>query len=217
MKWIAANTSVMWHYLQVHVALSLPALLLAVAVCLPLGWWAARHPRWGRLVTEFTGLWYAIPALPLLVAIPLLFRVRLRDPLTLVIMLTIYAIALLLRSTADAFGSVEPAQLEAARATGHGRLATFLRVELPLALPVALAGVRVAAMSTIGLTTIGALVGIPSLGSLFTDGFQRGIAGELWAGVILTLVLAGAVDLALIWLGRRLAPWRRATTGRAGA
>jgi osmoprotectant transport system permease protein len=86
----------------------------------------------------------------------------------------------------------------------------FWRVDLPLALPVILAGVRVVTVSTISLATIGALVGIAGLGSLLTDGFQRGITSEVVVGILVTAILALALDGLLLLTGRILAPWRRA-------
>jgi osmoprotectant transport system permease protein len=83
----------------------------------------------------------------------------------------------------------------------------FWRVDLPLAVPVLLAGVRVVAVSTVSLVTIGALIGVPSLGTLLTDGFQRGIPAEVATGVIATMLLALFFDAVLVTAGRILTPW----------
>lgn len=207
MTWVAANLTQIGQLLALHLAISAAAIVLSVLIAVPLGRAAHASGRGRGALLAGTGLLYAIPSLPLLIVIPLVSGLPLRSPVTLVVALTIYGIALLARSAADAFGAISDDVLDAAVATGHGRLARFWMVELPLAVPVLIAGIRVVAMSTIGLTTIGALIGIPSLGSLFTDGFQRGIVGEVVAGVVCTVALALLVDALLIRLGRALQPW----------
>ena len=90
------------------------------------------------------------------------------------------------------------------------------RVDLPLATPVILAGLRVATVSTVGLVTIGALIGVPSLGTLLTDGFQRGIVAEVATGVAMTVALALVLDALLILAGRALTPWTRSSSPARG-
>jgi osmoprotectant transport system permease protein len=131
-----------------------------------------------------------------------------------VVVLTVYGVALMARSTADGLASVDPDVRESAAAVGFSARARFWRVELPLAGPVLLAGLRVVAVSTISLTTVGAVLGIDSLGILFTDGFQRNIPEEIAAGIVFTIAMALVVDLILVLLGRALMPWTRATTAR---
>jgi osmoprotectant transport system permease protein len=106
--------------------------------------------------------------------------------------------------------------MAAAAAMGYSRWGRFWAVELPIAVPVLVAGLRVVAVSTVSLATIGSLTGISSLGTLFTDGFQRGIPAEVITGLVLTVVMAVALDLLLAGLGRILAPWNRfsVATGR---
>jgi osmoprotectant transport system permease protein len=134
------------------------------------------------------------------------------------VVLTVYGVALLVRSVADAFAAIDQSARQAAVAIGHSPRAVFWQVELPLAVPVILSGVRVVLVSTIGLVTIGALVGIPSLGSLFTDGFQRGIAEEVLTGMVLTVILAMLLDTAVVISGQMLTPWTRASRpGRESA
>jgi osmoprotectant transport system permease protein len=168
----------------------------------PLGRLANASGRARGSLLAATGILYAIPSLPLLILIPALFGLPLRSTTTMIIALTVYGVALLVRTAADAFASVPAEVVAAATATGHTATARFLHVELPLAMPVLIAGTRVVAMSTIGLATIGALIGTPSLGSLLTDGFQRGIAAEVITGIVLALVLAAVVDGALSSAGR---------------
>jgi osmoprotectant transport system permease protein len=194
----------------VHLALSLPAIILSVLIALPLGVLANRRPRLGGALLSIAGLLYAIPALPLLIIVPALLGIPLRSPMTMVVVLTVYGVALLVRSVADAFGAVDHTVRQAAVAIGHSPLAVFWKIEVPLAVPVILSGVRVVVVSTVGLVTIGALVGISSLGTLFTDGFQRGIAEEVLTGIVLTVVLAMLLDAVVVVAGRILTPWTRA-------
>jgi osmoprotectant transport system permease protein len=194
----------------VHLALSLPAIILSVLIALPLGVLANRRPRLGGALLSIAGLLYAIPALPLLIIVPALLGIPLRSPLTMVVVLTLYGVALLVRSVADAFGAVDHTIQQAAVAIGHSPLAVFWKIEIPLAIPVILSGVRVVVVSTVGLVTIGALVGISSLGTLFTDGFQRGIAEEVLTGIVLTVALAMLLDAIVVIAGRILTPWTRA-------
>ncbi|MCW3492666.1 ABC transporter permease [Microbacterium sp. SSM24] len=216
MNWISQNLAQIGTLLAAHLAISIPAILLTVLIAVPLGRFAQASGRGRGALLAVTGILYAIPSLPLLIVIPIITGLPLRSAATMILALTVYGVALLARTTADAFAAVPAESLEAATATGHNPTARFLRVELPLAAPVLVAGTRVVAMSTIGLATIGALIGIPSLGTLFTDGFQRGIAAEVATGIVLTLVVALVVDAILLGIGRATQPWTR-TLRREGA
>lgn len=210
MTWLVTGWPQAVQLALVHLALSLPAIILSVLIALPLGVLANRRPRLGGALLSIAGLLYAIPALPLLIIVPALLGIPLRSPLTMVVVLTLYGVALLVRSVADAFGAVDQTIRQAAVAIGHSPLAVFWKIEIPLAIPVILSGVRVVVVSTVGLVTIGALVGISSLGTLFTDGFQRGIAEEVLTGIVLTVALAMLLDAVVVIAGRILTPWTRA-------
>jgi len=212
MTWLSQNWPQVVSLVGEHLALSLPAIVLSVLVAVPLGRFAQRRPRVGGPLTSAAALLYAIPALPMLIIVPVLLGVPLRSSTNMIITLAVYGTALLVRSVVDGFRSVDPAVRESATAIGYSPLGMFWRVDLPLALPVILAGVRVVTVSTISLATIGALVGIGNLGSLLTDGFQRGITSEVIVGILVTAVLALALDGLLLLAGRILAPWRRART-----
>jgi osmoprotectant transport system permease protein len=212
--WLATGWPQAVQLAIIHLALSLPAIILSVLIALPLGVLANRRPQLGGALLSAASLLYALPALPLLIIVPALLGIPLRSPLTMVVVLTVYGAALLVRSVADAFGAVDQSARQAAVAIGHSPLAVFWQVELPLAVPVILSGIRVVVVSTIGLVTIGALVGISSLGTLFTDGFQRGIPEEVLTGMVLTVVLAMLLDTIVVAAGQMLTPWTRA--GRPG-
>ncbi|WP_296140608.1 ABC transporter permease [uncultured Tessaracoccus sp.] len=218
MSWLLANWPRVLELTAQHLLLCLPAVVASVLVAVPIGRLAYRRPRVGEPLLEAATLLYAIPALPLLILIPALVGTPLRSPATMVIALTVYGVALLVRTAADAFASVDPRVRDAAVAIGNSPRSVFWRVDLPLATPVLLSGIRVVTVSTIGLVTIGALVGIPSLGSLLTDGFQRGITAEVATGVVATMLLALVLDLLLLGTERLLTPWahaRRRGEGRA--
>jgi len=134
----------------------------------------------------------------------------LRSVVNVVVALTIYGLALMVPQACAAFRSVDREVLDSATAVGYGPRALFARVELPLAGPALLGGLRIVSMSTIALVTIGGVLGVPSLGMLFVDGFQRGILAEILSGLVLTVLLALAADAALVGLGRLLMPWTRA-------
>lgn len=218
MEWLLNNLDSVLRLTWQHLLLSVPAVLFSVLIAVPIGRLAYRLPRVGGALLVLTALLYAIPALPLLILIPVIFGVPLRSGAVMMIGLTVYGVALLVRTAADAFSAVPAAARDAAMALGYSKSAMLWRVELPLAVPVLLSGVRVVTVSTIGLTTIGSLLGIPSLGSLLTDGFQRGIAAEVITGIVATLLLALLCDALLLLCGRVLAPWQwRSRSSRRGA
>ncbi|MCL2736255.1 MAG: ABC transporter permease subunit [Propionibacteriaceae bacterium] len=214
MKWLSAN----WHQIPAligdHMTLCVPAILLSILIAVPIGRLAHRHRLVGGPLLGFAALLYAIPALPLLIVIPVVFGIPLRSMATMVVALTVYGVALLVRTAADAFAAVDRDVHDAALAVGHSPTSVFWRVDLPLAVPVLVSGIRVMTVSTVSLVTIGALIGQSGLGVLLTDGFQRGIAAEVATGVILTVVVALLLDAVVIGLGRIATPWIRA--GRAG-
>lgn len=202
MKWLSANWPQVTDLAFSHLMLSVPAILASVLIAVPIGRLAYQRPRIGGPLLGAATLLYAIPALPLLIVIPAILGIPLRSAATMIVALSVYGVALLVRTAADAFASVSPHVRDAAIAIGNSPRSVFWKVELPLAVPVLLSGVRVVTVSTIGLVTIGALIGVPSLGTLLTDGFQRGIVAEVATGVIATVVLAIFLDALLLIIGR---------------
>ncbi|CAN5309401.1 ABC transporter permease subunit [soil metagenome] len=214
MTWLLNNGELIGQLVVAHLLIAIPPIILSFVISVPIGWVANRY-RWSRgTLLTVLGLLYAIPSLPLFIILPLIIGTGLRDPINLVVALTLYGIALMVRTTADGLGSVDADIRQSATAVGFSSRSQFFRVELPLAGPVLLAGIRVVAVSTISLTTVGAVIGISSLGALFTDGIQRGIAVEILTGIVLTIIIALAVDGLLVLLGRVLMPWVAVTSGR---
>jgi len=216
--WIWSNLDLLGELTLVHLSLCLPAIVLSFVISLPLGWLANRYRLSRGLLLTLCGLLYAIPSFPLLVALPVIVGVEIRSPANLVIALTIYGVALMVRVVADGLAAVDGDVRQSAVAVGFSAWSAFWKVELPLAGPVLVAGIRVVTVSTVGLATVGAIIGIQSLGSLFTDGFQRGIQAEIVAGIVLTVGVALALDALVVVLGRTLMPWtRRQKNNRNGS
>ncbi|KJL33660.1 ABC transporter permease [Microbacterium azadirachtae] len=210
MTWIIDNLGLILDLTATHLRQSLIALVLGVVVSVPLGWIAWRFRLVRGPIIVLTGLLYTIPSLALLMLMPALFGYRATLEPNLVAALTIYNIAILVRSVADGLDSVDADVRRAATAMGYGSGRRFWTVELPLAGPVILAGIRVAAVSTIALATVGTLIGVTNLGYLFTNGLDRRLIEEVFAGVLAVVVLALIVDVLLVLLGRVLMPWQRA-------
>lgn len=207
MTWVLANLDLIGALALQHLALAVPPILLGLVLSLPLGWLAYRYRLTRGLLLTVAGLLYTIPSLAMFVIVPPIFGISFLSPANLIIALTIYAVALMARSVADALGSVDPAVRQSATAVGFGAWRRFWQVEIPLAGPVILAGLRVTAVSTISLVSVGILIGVQSLGYLFTNGYQRRIVPEILAGVVMVVVLALLVDLLLVIVGRLLMPW----------
>lgn len=195
--------------LRAHVLLSVPAIVISVLVAVPVGLFATRHPRVGNTVVQVTSLAYTIPALPMLVIVPFIVAVPLRSQINVIIALCVYGIALIVRTATDAFRSVPEEVRTAAVAQGMSPSQIAWKVDMPLAIPVLISGLRVLCVSTVGLVTIGALIGVSSLGSLFTDGFQRNITAEVVVGIVAVVLLAVLFDVACLILQRLCTPWTR--------
>lgn len=212
-SWVPRNLDLIAELTVQHLWLALLPVLLGLVVALPLAWLATRARTLRTILITVTGLLYTVPSLALIVMLPLVLGIGILNPLNVVVALTIYTVALLVRSIADALDAVPQAVVAAATAMGYTPLRRFVAVELPLAVPVTVAGLRVAAVSNMSLVTVGAIVGLGGLGALFTDGFQRDIPAEILTGIVLVLVLALLVDVALLALGRAVTPWTRAGAG----
>jgi osmoprotectant transport system permease protein len=214
-NWIWSNLDLVWDRTVDHLILSVPPIILSFLIALPLGWVANRYRLTRGMILTLGGLLYAIPSLPLFIVLPILVGTSTRSPANLIIALALYGVALMVRVVADALASVDADVRQSATAVGFSGWSGFWQVDLPLAGPVLLAGLRVVAVSTVSLATVGAVIGVQSLGSLFTDGFQRGIVAEIITGIVATVVLALVFDAILVLLGRMLMPWTR--LGRASA
>jgi osmoprotectant transport system permease protein len=209
MTWVVDNIDLIGRLTVEHLRQSAIPILLGLLVSVPAGWFAYRFRLTRGLVLTLVGLLYTIPSLALFALLPPLLGISFLSEVNLVVALTIYAVAIMTRFVADALGSVDPGIRQAAVAVGYGPWRRFWQVDLPLAGPVVLAGLRVTAVSTISLATVGILIGIDNLGYLFTNGYQRQIVEEILSGVVAVVVIALVVDGLLVLVGRLLLPWTR--------
>ena len=209
MEWVLANSGLIVSLTLNHLWLSVVPIAVGFLVAVPLGWWAIRAPRVGAILIPAVGVLYAIPSIALFMVLPPLLGFPVVSAWNVIVALSIFATAMMVQTAADAFSSIHTTSLRAATALGYAEWGRFWSVELPLAGPVLLAGVRVVAASTVSLVTVGVLVGVQSLGYFFTDGFQRRIVPEIITGIVMTLILAFIVDQVLVRTGWLLMPWTR--------
>ncbi|MEU4692986.1 ABC transporter permease [Actinoplanes sp. NPDC023714] len=201
--------------LQQHVWLALLPVLLGFVIALPIGYLGVRFTWLYHPLVNTCGVLYSIPSLALFVFLPVLLGTKVLSPINIVVALTIYTVALLARTVADGLRSVDPTITQAATAMGYRRVRRLLDVELPVALPVILAGLRVATVANISLVSVGALIGVGGLGQLFTRGFQLFYLEPILVGIILSVLLAGLADLVIVLIQRAVTPWARFQRGGA--
>jgi osmoprotectant transport system permease protein len=203
-SWVAGNAAAIWQYTGQSAVLGILPALLGLAISLPLGLIATRW-RWFYPPTlAVVNVVYAIPSLALFVVLIPAFGLT---DTTVIIALAVYALCVILPNVTGGLRSVPAHVREAATAIGYGPLRQLVQVDLPLASPIILAGLRVAVVSSISLASVGQLIGVSSLGYLFVDGLQRGFPTEIYVGLALILLLALVADLVLVLTRRLLTPW----------
>lgn len=205
--WIARNLDVIGQRIQEHLVLTGLAILVGFAISFVLSLWIARRPRLYGPVTWVTGILYTVPSLALFA---LLIPFTGLSLLTAEIGLVGYTLLILIRNIVAGIQSVPAEVREAAVGMGYTPRQLLWQVELPLALAVIIAGLRVATVTTIGLTTVTALIGQGGLGFFILDGIQRFFSTPLIVGASLSVALAIAADGILVLVQRRLTPWARA-------
>jgi osmoprotectant transport system permease protein len=193
-----------------HVWLSALPVLLGLIIALPLGWLANRYRWLYAPLISIAGLLYTIPSIALFVVLPGLLGTKVLDPINVAVALTIYTVALLVRVVADGLASVPEDVAQAATAMGYKRFQRLVAVELPIAVPVIAAGLRVASVSNVSLVAVAATIGVPELGQLFTNGFQLSYFAPILIGILLCVALALVFDTVIVLTTRALTPWRRA-------
>lgn len=202
--WVDENQHLVRHDLWIHVELTVAAVVFGLVIALPLGIWAQRHRSMLGVVLGGSGVLYTIPALA---AFALLIPYTGGGNLTAIIPLTAYTLLILVRNIVTGLDGVPAEAREAADAMGLTRSQRLRKLELPLATPTIMAGVRVATVSTIGMLTIAALVGLGGLGQLIMIGLNRPIRTAVTVGAVLSVVLAVAADVFLAGLQHRISPW----------
>jgi osmoprotectant transport system permease protein len=205
--WLGRNIDVVLSDLWQHIEITLVALALGIVIAFPVGLAAYRWRRSYPPILAITQVLYTIPSLALFV---LLINAVGLGAEPVIIGLAIYSLVILVRNLVEGLRGVPPEVTDAATAMGYKETKRLFAVELPLALPAIVAGLRVATVSTISLVSVGALIGSGGLGQLFIHGFQIDNPIEIWTGILLTVVLALVFDLLIVGGGRLLTPWTRA-------
>lgn len=208
-SWLASHVGAMWERFLQHLQLVVIAVVAGFMISIVLAVWAYRRRTSYAWIIVICGLLYTIPSLA---AFALLRPVTGLTLLTAVIPLTTYTLLILVRSNVAGFDSVPADVLEAAEGMGYTRREQLLRVELPLALPLIMAGIRLATVTTIGLATVASILGetFGGFGFFITEGLNRFFLTEIYAGAVLSIGLAFAADFLLVRLERRMTPWARA-------
>lgn len=204
------NRAEVLSWLGYHAWLSAVPVLLGLMISLPLGWFAVRHRWLYAPIVGSAGLLFTIPSIALFVVLPGWLGTKVLAPINVAVALTIYTVALLVRVVADGLNSVPDDVAQAATAMGYRRLQRLISVELPIAVPVIAAGLRVAAVSNVSLVAVAATIGVPELGQLFTAGFQLSNFAPIILGIILCIGLALVFDTVIVVTTGLLTPWRRA-------
>ena len=217
--------NVLWTYFTDHrsdildnlwttIWLALVPLAIGLVVSLPLGWVASRY-RWTYPpITAGAGLLYTIPSLVLILVLPGILGTKILAPVNVAIALSIYTVALLVRTVADGLNSVSTDTLAAASAMGYTARQRLFGVQFPIAVPVIGAGLRVAAVSNVSLISVASVIGIQQLGQLFVAAYINNSVPPAVLGLILFVLLALVLDLLILLVVRSLTPWRRAVAGR---
>ncbi len=197
-----------------HIQLTAIPIAIGFVISLGLSVWAIRKPSVYPPMTAMTGLLYTIPSLAAFAFLRPIFGLSL---LTAVIPLTTYTLLILMRNNVAGFQSVPVEVLEAAEGMGYTRRERLRHVELPLAVPLMITGLRLATVTTIGLATVAAILGdsFGGLGQFITEGLQTLFPTKIYVGAVVSVALAFAADFAFIQLERRLTPWARAQADRS--
>jgi osmoprotectant transport system permease protein len=206
-EWVIDNADVLAQATVEHVVLTLIAMTGGILIAFPITVFIHRRRQLIGPVLGFTGILYAVPSLALFA---FLVPVTGLSLLTAEIALISYTLLILIRNGVAGLDGVEPEIVEAAAGLGHSRRQRLWRVELPLAIPVIMAGIRVATVTTIGLVAVTALIGQGGLGFvIITLGIRRAFETAIVVGVLLSVLLAVLADRGLVLLERALTPWSR--------
>jgi osmoprotectant transport system permease protein len=202
-----------WALTLIHLRLSLVPIVLGLIIAVPIGAVIQRTTQPRRVVTVIASIIFTIPSLALFVVLPLIIPTRILDEANVIVALTLYTTALLVRAVPEALDAVPPNVLDAATAVGYRPFTRILKVELPLAIPVLVASLRVVAVTNISMVSVGSVIGIGGLGTWFTEGYQANKSGQIIAGIIAIFVLAVVIDTLILLAGKVIAPWTRTKAG----
>jgi osmoprotectant transport system permease protein len=200
-----------WMLTVIHLRLSLVPVLAGLAIALPWGVLVWRRALLRRLTTVTASVVFTIPSLALFVVLPLIIPTRILDEANVIVALTLYTTALLVREVFEALDAVPWQVRDSASALGYRPITRLLKVELPLSIPLLVAGLRVVVVTNISMVSVGAVIGIGGLGTWFTEGYQANKSDQIVAGIIAILILAFVVDMLIMLAGRLATPWNRAS------
>ncbi|MGZ8802110.1 MAG: ABC transporter permease [Mycobacterium sp.] len=217
MNYLLNNLDDAWELTLIHLRLSLVPIVLGLLIALPLGALVQRTSTLRRLTTVTASIIFTIPSLALFVVLPLIIPTRILDEANVIVALTLYTTALLVRAVPEALDAVPDPVLDAATAVGFRPLTRMLKVELPLVIPVLIASLRVVAVSNISMVSVGSVIGIGGLGTWFTEGYQSNKSDQIVAGIIAIFVLAVVIDTLIMLAGKALTPWRTTRPRKAVA
>jgi osmoprotectant transport system permease protein len=206
-----------WALTLIHLRLSLIPILLGLLIAVPLGALVQRTRMLRRLTTVTASIVFTIPSLALFVVLPLIIPTRILDEANVIVALSLYTVALLVRAVPEALDAVPTQVIDSATAVGYRSLTRILKVELPLSIPVLVANLRVVAVTNISMVAVGSVIGIGGLGTWFTEGYQSDKSDQIVAGIIAIFVLAVAIDTLIMTAGWLATPWARAGRVKAGA
>jgi osmoprotectant transport system permease protein len=207
-EWIGDHTGELGQLSADHLKLALVPVLLGLLIAIPLGVLCARWPVLYPPTVAGANILYAIPS----IALFMLFiqYTGLFSDWTLMLPLTLFTLSVLVPNVVDGLRSVPEPVRQAATAMGFGGLRRLVQVELPIAVPVVIAGARVASVASISLVSVGVLIGNGGLGQLFIDGYSRNFPTPIVVGSVTIIILALASDGLLVAAQRLLTPWARA-------
>jgi len=207
MGYLLNNPGIVWNLVLEHLQMTSLTLVIAVAIALPLALLITRY-RWLTVpLLGILGILYTIPSLALIILLVPIFGL---DAQSVIAAMVIYTQVILVRNLAVGLQSIKPAILEAARGMGMNPWQRWWRVQVPLILPIFVAGLRIAAIVAIAIATIGAKFGAGGLGTLLFDGInQAGRYDKIWAGAIAVSLLAFIINGALLALEWAANPGRR--------
>lgn len=209
--WIVNNLDEIGQRLGEHVLMVVASVAIGLVVSFALALVARRFPRTYGPILLVTGTLYAIPSLALFV---LLIPITGLTLTTGIVALVLYTLLILVRNIVTALDGVPPDVVEAANGMGYGPAERFWRVELPIALPIVIAGLRITTVTTVGLVAVTTFIGLGGLGYLIINsGTRRFFPTSIYVGVLLCVLLAVLADLGLLWLQRRMTPWAQARQG----
>lgn len=207
LDWVIDNLDVLSRRVGEHMLVTVIAVVVGFAISFALALLIRRYPRVYAPILAVSGILYAIPSIALFV---LFIPITGLSLLTAEIALVSYTLVIMVRNIVTGLRGVPAEVIEAAKGMGYSDAQRLWRVELPIALPIIVAGVRIATVTTIGLVTIATLIGMGGLGYLIVNiGIQRRFATATITGVLAVVILSTLVDLALLALQRRLTPWAK--------